>query len=121
MNYQIAILFPLINLFIAMISSIDKYYQFKNNSQFCNLISNNSIERIIDLEVDFYFKINSMYYPFHKRIDEFGQPKDASQLFPGYKGKLTSSLAADNLLQTIGYSLLAGYSINLMLFYYRKS
>ena len=91
MNYQIAILFPLINLFIVMISSIDKYYQFNNNSQFCNLISYNSIERIIDLEVDSYFKINSIYYPFHKRIDEFGQPKNASQLFPDYKGKLTSS------------------------------
>ena len=90
MNYQIAILFSLINLFIVMISSIDKY-QFNNNSQFCNLISNNLIERIIDLEVNSYFKINSMYYPFHKRIDEFGQPKNASQLFPGYKGKLTLS------------------------------
>lgn len=89
MNYQIAILFPLINLCIAMISSIDKYYQFKNNSQFCNVISSNSIDRIIDLRVDFYFKINSIYYPFHKRLDEFGQPKNASELFPGYKGKLT--------------------------------
>ena len=63
-------------------------YKFKKNTKFCNKLSENfnsagnyGIERIIDMELDVYFKIGSDYWPFHKQLDEFGEPKSSRDIF----------------------------------------